>query len=307
MARQRPSQCAASDLNEIIETSLEVSTYALRSCAIAVELQLAAALPPVWGNADQLNQVVINLIINAQQALEEHPGPRRLAMITTLDRVSDRVVFTIRDNGPGIPAEIRSRIFEPFFTTKQVGAGTGVGLALCHRIVESHNGCLTVNAAAGGGAEFVIRLPARAVQTSAPSAPQLESETTPALLRILVIDDEADVAELIADILDSDGHSVDIAQSGEAALDKIEQTDFAAIVSDLRMPGLDGPGLYQVLQQNKPWLLARLGFITGDTLGNRVHNFLQSAGRPYIEKPITPQDVRALLHDLTVNTGNADD
>jgi CheY-like chemotaxis protein len=122
-----------------------------------------------------------------------------------------------------------------------------------------------------------------------------------------VIDDEADVAELIADILDSDGHRVDIAQSGEAALDKIEQTDFAAIVSDLRMPGLDGPGLYQVLQQNKPWLLARLGFITGDTLGNRVHNFLQSAGRPYIEKPITPQDVRALLHDLTVNTGNTDD
>ena len=146
----------------------------------------------------------------------------------------------------------------------------------------------------GEGASFVIRLP---VAPSRPAAVAVldprPGPVTP--LSVLVIDDEADVAEILADILRADGHSVEVAGSGEAALTILTERNFDVILSDLRMPGLDGPSLYRIIERRKPELVSRLAFVTGDTLSPRIKKFLRGAGRPYIEKPISPQEVRDLV------------
>jgi PAS domain S-box-containing protein len=196
MARQRPLESRALDLNDIVNTALEVTAYALRSCDIEVVLELSAELAPVYGDADQLTQVILNLIVNAQQALEDRVKPRRLHISSALDKRYRQVILRVRDNGPGIPTAVRTRIFEPFFTTKPIGKGTGIGLALCHRIIESHDGMIEADSTCSQGAAFIIRLPAG--RWPAVAEPAGNSATLMnAMLKVLVIDDETGVTELL--------------------------------------------------------------------------------------------------------------
>ena len=294
MARRKPSESRAVNLNEVIEAALEMTGYALSASDIEVSLRLARDLPPIWADSDQLNQVLTNLIVNAQHALQEVHGPRKLRITSSFRKQKGEVVVKIKDNGRGIPDEILGRIFEPFFTTKEVGTGTGIGLAVCHRIVEAHGGKIRIDSTPGEGAAFVVRLPVASPRGLGASEDGRRAPGTDTL-SVLVIDDEADVAEILADILHNDGHRVEVAESGEAALVRITERDFDVILSDLRMPGLDGPSLYRIIEKRKPELLPRLAFITGDTMSPRIKKFLRGAGRPHIEKPITPQEVRDLV------------
>ena len=297
MARQEPAESAAVDLNERIEAAIEVAGYSLRSADIDVDLHLAPELPFIQGDANQLGQVLTNLIVNAQHALEEKDSDRKLTISSIFVETSKRVVIEVKDNGPGIPAETQHRIFEPFFTTKEHGTGTGIGLALCHRIVVSHGGQIRAESTPGEGASFIFRLPVAAAggeqtRTSAATEEAIEA------LSVLVIDDEPDVAELLGDILCADGHQVAIARSGSQALTEIERRDFDIILSDLRMPNLDGPGLYRILAERKRSLLDRVAFVTGDTMSPKARTFLESIDRPCLEKPVTPQAVRDLVRVL---------
>lgn len=304
MARQQPTESKAVQLNGIIDRALEVTRYSLHASAIDVSLQLAQDLPPVQGDAAQLNQVLTNLIVNAQHALEDIEGPRELGLSSAFSAQHEQVVVEVKDNGPGIPPEIRSRIFEPLFTTKAVGTGTGIGLAMCHRIIKAHDGTIEVDNTVNEGATFVIRLPVSVTPgTASGEVDELHRGAEP--LAALIVDDEADVAELLGDILRADGHRVEIAHSGSAALETIEQRDFDIILSDLRMPGLDGPSLYRVLEERQSDLLSRVAFITGDALSPKIKSFLQTVGRPYIEKPIIPQEVRNLVR-LVSESGGTD-
>lgn len=157
MARQRPPQRGEVDIHRVVEDCLDMLGYGLRSSGIAIERQLAGTPPAIAADADQLHQVFLNLIVNAQQALAEWPAPRRLRLAGGWD--GDGLWVDVADNGPGIPAEIRSRIFDPYFTTKPVGVGIGVGLAVSLGIVESHGGRLTVECPSAGGAVFRVWLP----------------------------------------------------------------------------------------------------------------------------------------------------
>jgi PAS domain S-box-containing protein len=298
MARRKPSESRAVNLNEVVEAALEVTGYSLSASDIDVSLRLARDLPPIWADSDQLNQVLTNLIVNAQHALQEVHGPRKLRISSSFRKQKGEVVVKIKDSGRGIPEEILARIFEPFFTTKEVGTGTGIGLAVCHRIVEAHGGKIRVDGTPGEGASFVIRLPVTG-PCGLDAAGEGGRVAAAQALSALVIDDEADVAEILADILRSDGHSVDVARSGEAALSRLNARDFDLILSDLRMPGLDGPSLYRIIEKRKPALLSRLAFVTGDTLSPKIKRFLRGAGRPYIEKPITPREVRELIRRVS--------
>ena len=299
MARQQPTESMTVNMNDIIEATLDVTSYSLRASDIEVSLLLARELPLLHGDADQLSQVFTNLIVNGQHALEEKQRPRKLSISSAFDKSKDEVVVEVKDNGPGIPEEIRSRIFEPLFTTKEVGTGTGIGLAVCHRIIESHGGTITVESNPQVETSFVIRLPVRSTRKGETSVSKPVGEV-PESLSALVIDDEADVAEMLGDILRSDGHRVEVVDSGAAALREIERREFDIILSDLRMPDLDGPGLYKVLEERRPALLSSVAFITGDTMSSRVRSFLQSTGRPYIEKPITPNEVRDLVRLINI-------
>ncbi|MDX1512450.1 MAG: PAS domain S-box protein [Gammaproteobacteria bacterium] len=306
MARQRPAEVRPVNINDVVEAALEVTGYSLRSSNIDVRLRLTRDMPPVRADADQLNQVLTNLIVNAQHALESQAGVRQLKITSSVRRKSGVVVLKVKDNGPGIAPEIRSRIFDPFFTTKEVGTGTGIGLAVCHRIIESHGGVIEVESDSGEGSSFAIRLPY--IADSGPGDAEHDGADASDVERVsvLVVDDETDVAAMLFDVLTADGHEVEIAHSGHEALEKIHRKRFDVILSDLKMPGLDGPGLYAALEATRPDLLARLAFITGDTMSPKVKSFLAGTGRPYIEKPVIPSDLRNLVSSLSGIGGDHD-
>jgi len=292
LARQKPPSARTFDLNQVARSAVELLGYGLKSAGVVVRLDLAADLPPLFGDADQMAQVLSNLMVNAQQAMQQQSTPRRLVIATRRAASGKRVRLRVTDSGPGVPLQIRSRIFEPFFTTKPVGTGTGIGLALCHNIVAAHGGTITVQDAPGGGTRFLIVLPVRAVaEIQAPAA--TEAPAAAALARaILVIDDEPQLLSSLADILTPMANRVDRALNGREAMALIARHSYDAILSDLRMPDMDGPALYAELARRRPELLRRLIFVTGDTLGAGVAEFLLSAGAPVIEKPFSAADVR---------------
>jgi CheY-like chemotaxis protein len=294
MARRRPPRRSAVELNQIVASSLDMLGYALRTAGVKVELDLDADLPTTWADADQLQQVVTNLVVNAQQAMATVEGPRRLRITTRFDAPGHRLRLEVDDTGPGVPADIRSRVFEPFFTTKSAGVGTGIGLSLCHNIMESHGGTVTVEDAPGGGARFLALLPhvpPQDAEVATAGAPEAAAAHAP----ILVVDDEEPIARTLAEILASAGYDVDTASDGRAALERIDRRDYRLVLSDLRMAGLDGPGLYRALQVRSADWTQRMIFVTGDTLSEAAAEFLRKAQRPYIEKPFEPKEVRRIV------------
>jgi nitrogen-specific signal transduction histidine kinase/ActR/RegA family two-component response regulator len=294
MARQRSPEKKAVDLNQIVRSALDLVGYGIRSAGIKVTADLAGDLPNFSADPDQLAQLITNLVLNAQQALKDAPQPRRLRIRTRYKPEQSQLRLVISDNGPGIPRDLRSRVFEPFFTTKPVGSGTGIGLSICHAIVSEHGGSIEVDGTPGGGAMFTIRLPVVAV--SAPRLPaQIERVPEIARRRALVIDDERDIAETIAEMLTREGFAVEIATSGEEALSELRRRSYDLLLSDVRMPELDGPALLRRLQNEWPVLAERLIFVTGDTLGLGAGSVLDQLGRPVIEKPITPDEIRRVV------------
>ena len=200
MARQQPARTSNVTIGEVIAAAVEVAGYSIRSSDVELSLDLEPNLPAIWADPDQLSQVWINLLVNAEHALHDWDGPRKICISSRLQRKSGNIVVRVADTGPGIPHDILPRIFEPFFTTKEVGAGTGIGLSFCHRIVQSHGGTIQVETAKGGGSVFVVTLPvSRRLDRHAEIA--AEELARSAGLACLVVDDERDVRELIADVL----------------------------------------------------------------------------------------------------------
>jgi CheY-like chemotaxis protein/anti-sigma regulatory factor (Ser/Thr protein kinase) len=244
--------------------------------------------------------MVVNLVTNAHHALLEREQPRYLTVTTRIEAGGEGVHLEVADNGPGIPADVRARIFEPFFTTKPVGKGTGLGLSLCQNIIAYHGGTVEVSGEPGQGAVFAIKLPvgrpdATAAEAKAPDAAAPLPQGT-----ILVVDDESEVAALLAEMLTGWGHRADTATDGVAALEKLAERPYDVILSDLRMPGLDGPALYREVERRYPHLISRFVFLTGDALGDDTRAFLDSVRAPRLGKPFSMDEVvRVLRHVLT--------
>jgi PAS domain S-box-containing protein len=293
LARRKPAERKATSINEVIESTLELLAFQLRTENIELVKRLAADLPPALADADQMTQVTTNLIINAKQVLQDREGQRR---VTVESWIQDNLIHVaVSDNGPGVPKELTKRVFEPFFTTKPAGAGTGVGLSLCHNIVESHGGHIWVENNPGGGARFIFTCPL-AIRT----AHSGDHETVAAPLhvppqKILIVDDEVELAQTLADILQPDGHDMMLVDNGRKALDALQAENFDVIISDLRMPVMDGPTLYRELEKNLPHYLSRIVFVTGDTLSTHVSDFIRTYALDVIEKPYTPDDVRRAI------------
>lgn len=302
MARQQAPHRSPVAINEVIAAALDLAGYSVRTSSIEVDLDLGQDIPVILADADQLHQVLLNLIINAQQALQDQPGPRRIRLSSRFDAYAGAIRITVADNGPGIPAHVRSRIFDPYFTTKAAGAGTGVGLAVSLGIIEAHGGTLTVECPIGAGTRFTIVLPAVRVEADrgdeTPSA-----ETSTAQLLILVVDDEAAVRETLTDILESAGHRVVLAASGREALERMNAEHYDVILTDIRMPDLDGCALYREIQQHWPEETARVVFVTGDTLTSTLHEFADECGCPVIEKPFLPSEVRRVVATIAAAAG----
>jgi two-component system NtrC family sensor kinase len=296
MARQQRPERGRVAINDVVTAALDITAYAVRTSGIEVALDLAA-VPPIHADADQLHQVLLNLVINAQHALQDHPGSRCIRVTTRHDPALEAVRISVADSGPGIPAELRARVFEPYFTTKPIGVGTGVGLAVSLGIVEAHGGTLTVDCPPDGGAVFRITLPVGAVGP-AHADPGPQGAPSAQRCRILVVDDEAEIREALTQILTEARHRVVTASSGREALERLASERYDVILTDIRMPDLDGRALYQEIQRRWPRQAKRVVFITGDTLASALREFVSASGRPVIEKPFLPVDVRRVVAEL---------
>jgi PAS domain S-box-containing protein len=298
LARQRPPERQKVRLNQIVRETVELLAYPLRVDNVEVVLDLSEAMPTLCADPHQLHQVLINIISNAHQALRETPAPRRITISTQFDPLQARVCLAVADTGPGVPLELQRRIFEPFFTTKSPGQGTGLGLSICRGIIDNHDGSLWVESPPGQGAIFQMELPVRAPHLDMPAVPVADF---PAAIRgraILVVDDEPEVAEVLAEMLTLDGHEVETVANGVVALDKLQERDYDLILSDLRMPELDGPGLYKELERRHPDLLHRIIFLTGDTLSPESRGFLEQTRASAISKPFAPETSRQVVQKV---------
>ncbi|MDT8758771.1 ATP-binding protein [Sphingomonas psychrotolerans] len=296
MARQRSPQRAPVGINDVVNAALDLTEFSLRSSGVQLERKLAADLPVIMADADQLHQVIVNLIINAQQAMDGQSTPRRLTIATGFDADPGMLRIEIADNGPGIPPELRRRIFEPFFTTKPQDEGTGVGLSFSQGLVEAHGGRLEV-APSSKGATLAIHLPITA-PIEIGDAEELASATRMDGRTALVVDDECDIAEALADLLQLEGYRCTVATGGLAAQQWLRTGGFDLIITDLRMPDLDGSALFGWLQRTRPELLNAFAFSTGDRLSPSALRFLARVDRPVLEKPFTRAALQQLLRKM---------
>lgn len=292
MARSRPAERVAVDLAEVLRDALELAAYGLRSHGVEVAMDAPASLPPVLADRDQIHQVMMNLILNAQQAMTGVEGARRLSI--RLWAQGGRVVVTLADTGPGIDPAVQPRLFDPFFTTKPQGMGTGIGLSVCQRIVQAHGGTIRLEPGEAGGAVATVELPEAAAEAGV-LAPALPGPVLPAG-RILVVDDEPGLLAWAAEVLAAAGLAVTACGSGREALAALERERFDAVLTDLRMPDIGGERLVAFIAAHRPALLPRVVVMTGDAMGSEV-----ALGVPVgaiIEKPLGREELLATLAAL---------
>ncbi|NCC03808.1 MAG: response regulator [Proteobacteria bacterium] len=297
LARRKPPEHKDIDIAIVIQSSLDLLGYQIRNENITLKLNVAENMPPVIGDVDQITQVIINLAMNATQAMHGWEGAHNLSIEACLEPEGTHILISIIDTGPGVPEEIRHKIFEPFFTTKGTG-GTGVGLALCLNIIAGHGGQMIFEETPGGGATFRIRLPVSKPTGSAKEGEAATSDTVGRKMRLLLVDDEIELAQTLADLLEPNGHEIDLAANGKIALDKLRKNSFDAIVSDLRMPVMDGPTMYAEIAKEMPQYIKKIIYVTGDTLSPHVNAFLKDTPVPVIEKPYKLADVQEALAKL---------
>jgi signal transduction histidine kinase/DNA-binding response OmpR family regulator len=298
LARQHTPERTAVSLNSLVTDTVELLAYALRVDNIIVHLELAEQLPLLWADTHQIQQVITSLITNAHQALRESLALRQLTLTTRCNTTRTHITLAVTDTGPGVPPPLQVRIFEPFFTTKPVGIGTGLGLSLCKGIIEKHGGTITVTSQPGQGATFCVELPVEAVCVTAPVSP--ERDRVPAVpdKSILIIDDEPSIASGLKRLLSRDGYAVETVANGYLALTKLRERSYDLLLSDMRMPGIDGPSLYRTLERQYPHLLRRVIFLTGDTLNPETKMFLDQSAAPCLTKPCTVAEIRRAIQQV---------
>jgi PAS domain S-box-containing protein len=292
-ARQRHPERTEADLNQVLQDTLELRRYSLRTHQIEVESDYDPELPLTWADSFQLQQVVLNLLTNAEQALRNHGGEKRITLRTR--REGELIVASIADSGPGIPPDALDRIFNPFFTTKAVGEGTGLGLSISDAIIREHGGQIRVSSLLGEGATFTVELPIVHAPIPRTGEIAVAAELSTAPRTMLIVDDEPAIRAALSLYLEREGHSVDAVGSGREALEHARSRRYDAILLDLRMPDMSGDALFAELQASDPEHAARVVFATGDVDSEGARTFLEQAGRPYICKPFALEDVAELL------------
>ncbi|MBI2525992.1 MAG: GAF domain-containing protein [Candidatus Rokubacteria bacterium] len=300
-SRQRKRTHEAVSLPRIIEQTLALRADQLRLSGIRVEVEHAADLPPAAGDAHQLQQVFLNLLLNAEQAIAGPGGGDRISIRSwaEVERGKPRVRVEVSDNGPGIPPDVLPRIFDPFFTTKAVGKGTGLGLSVSYGIIEQHGGRLIAESRPGHTV-FTVELPAMAEAAAAAPAPPAPPPRAAGLgRRALVVDDEPFIVDFLTALLQESGWEVDACGGGRAALECVRHGRYDLVISDMRMAEGTGEELYRAVAVQRRELARRFLFITGDTANPQVWKFLEEVGVPVLAKPFSADALLRAVQQLT--------
>ena len=291
-ARRTPPERRRVDPNEALRAalSLQAPEFDLNGIRVVAALD---PLPTIWADPTQLQQVLLNLFTNATHAMKS----TRHGVLTVRSAVhADGIAIAVEDNGPGIPSEHLGQVFDPFFTTKPIGEGTGLGLSVSIGIVEAHGGRMCVENVPTGGARFTLRLPLgegvddRVTPVTPPTAARP--------VNVLVVEDETALRDSLAQFLATLGHQVETAATGTEAIHWLGHGSCDVVLLDLRLPELDGGGVWQWIRTHRPHLADRVIFMTGDTIRAGSQQFLHEAGRPVLEKPLAMERVSEAIEEL---------
>ena len=354
-ARKRHTTRAMVDVNLVVRETLALRSYEQRVTNISVIDALASGIPQVFADPHQIQQVLLNLVINAEQAMLTANGRGTLMVRTWQDPEHESIVLEVNDDGPGVPEDVRTKIFDPFFTTKEVGKGTGLGLTVAYAIVEEHGGRMWLTSDEGAGASFYVELPVaggklRAIapgelsgtgeaigaggdaaademvevpDLAAIEEPVRPRRTRPASARkptpprvqivapaqgdgshhldaaaVLIVEDEAALASAMAEAFGDAGFLVDRAGDGEEAMARLEGGQYDVIISDLKMPRMDGIELFGALRTRHPEMAGRIMFVTGDVIGTDAERFLADSGCRWLAKPFRLSELLRLAKEV---------
>ena len=291
-SRKESKQREVVNAYELIRQAVNLKRYQFRVNNIQLVVEPTSEMLPVSVTAQQMQQVLLNLLNNAEQAIAKSGQPGVIRCEAS--RKGERVIMSVSDNGTGIPAHVLPNIFDPFFTTKKLGEGTGLGLSIAHTLIENHGGSIYARSSPGNTV-FTIELPlADAAELSIDTRQTQPLPRPPARQdikqgRILVVDDETSIVDAISDFLDLQNIDVDKANDGREAIKLIEANRYDAIVSDIRMPGLDGQALYERAAQIDPEYRNRFLFMSGDLVRETTQNFVSTVDCPCLLKPFPLQ------------------
>lgn len=278
-------------VSEIVKKVVAVRKYSLQNEGVRLDLRVSTDLPEVQGDRDQIESVVLNLVLNAERAMRGVEGGRLSMEATETGRT---IRLSVRDSGRGIPPDVLPNIFKPFWTTRADGQGTGLGLAICASILREHGGSIKASSTREG-AEFVVALPCAPER----QRPDARSGASGERARVLIVDDEPLFRLGVSKFLDLTGrYDVAEAADGAEARARILSEPYAAVVVDMRMPAMNGPGLWDAICLDRPALRERVVFMTGDDTDPAVLAFLLDTGRPYIGKPFDPARLDRLIRDI---------
>ena len=295
--RSSPERGAAS-LNDLVQSAVALRAYELGVANIELVVDCAEDLPPVLVNREEIQQVLLNLLLNAEHAMKSAHGRGQLHVRTRATETG--VLAEVQDTGPGVAAAVARRIFEPFFSTKEVGQGTGLGLSIALGIVEAHGGTLTLVESGAPGACFRLTLPAAQAKPSA-TAGAVSSGQVPKSMtgqRALIADDERSVRTLLQRLLTRRGFAVDLAVDGRDAAQMLERSEYDVVLCDVQMPNMGGLALYEHLRRQQPDAVDRFVFISGDILNDQLHNFTESCNVPLLSKPFGAEKLDRVLEGV---------
>jgi two-component system NtrC family sensor kinase len=299
-AREHPPRREMVDVNTLIQGVADLRKADITRAGVELFMDLAPALPSTSADPDQIQQLIINLLNNAIQAMADTPAPHTLRISTQI-KSPDTLLISMEDSGPGVPPELQSRIFEPFFTTKPEGVGTGLGLSIAHSIMTEHHGKISCERSSLGGAAFHLEFPIASVAAAAPlreMAPPIAPPAGQVSARVLVLDDEQFIADLLSEMLSVLGHQPVVCLTPVAALEMLQTGEFDLVISDFRMPVMNGEQFYHALAQIKPGLARRVIFLTGDVVNEETQLFLASTGNPHLEKPFQLTRLEAVIAEV---------
>ena len=352
-ARKRHTTRTMVDVNQVVRETLALRAYEQRVTNISVIDALASGIPQVFADPHQIQQVLLNLVINAEQAMLTSNGRGTLMVRTWQDPEHESIVLEVNDDGPGVPEDVRTKIFDPFFTTKEVGKGTGLGLTVAYAIVEEHGGRMwltsdpgagasfyvelpvaggklkalapgelageAIGAAAGGGAGEIVQVPdlaaveepvrsrrARTAGSRKPTPPRVQivapaqGDGAPRLdaPAVLIVEDETALASAMAEAFGDAGFLVDRAGDGEEAMARLEGGQYDVIISDLKMPRMDGIELLGAVRKRHAEMAGRIMFVTGDVIGTDAERFLADSGCRWLAKPFRLSELLRLAREV---------
>jgi len=304
-ARQYKPERGYINVNDVLETALAMRAYELKTSNIELDIRLDANLPSTLADAGQLQQVFLNIIINAELEMNKAYGQGNLLIKT--GTVGDAIRISFKDNGPGIAKKDLAKIFDPFFTTRKIGEGTGLGLSICHGIVSEHNGRIYARSRLGQGATFIVELPvvaeAEQVEPAEPSTVEFKRVDG---VKVLVVDDEPAVLGVMNQVLTGEGYKVDTVDNAKDALKRIVSRRYSLVLLDIKMPGMSGIELYQHIQRMLQPLAKRVVFMTGDVIGDDTREFLLKTKIPYITKPFSDEQLRQDINRILAERHRVD-